>query len=61
MIFRENRLLSDEQQTILMKYHTLFFRKLRKTSKKISSAAVLIGILWDKHGVHWIKSGHISE
>ena len=36
MIFHENRLLADDsheiQQTILMKYHTLFFRKLGKMS-----------------------------
>ena len=32
-------------QTILMNFHTLFFRKLGKTSKKLPSAAVLIGAL----------------
>ena len=32
-------------QTILMKYHTLFFPKLEKTSQKLSSAAVVIGAL----------------
>ena len=32
-------------QTILMKYHTLFFRKLLKMSQNLSSAAVVIGSL----------------
>ena len=32
-------------QTILMKYHTLFFRKLRNISQNLSSAAVVIGAL----------------
>ena len=33
-------------QTILMKYHTLFFfQKLEKMSQKLSSAAVVIGAL----------------
>ena len=32
-------------QTILMKYHTLFFFKLGKMSPNLSSAAVLIGAL----------------
>ena len=32
-------------QKILMKYHTLFFWKLGKMSKKLSSAAVVIGAL----------------
>ena len=32
-------------QTILMKYHTLFFRKLGKMSQNLSSAAVVIGAL----------------
>ena len=32
-------------QTILMKYHTLFFRKLGKLSQNLSSAAVVIGAL----------------
>ena len=35
MIFHENR-----QQTILMKYQTLFFRKLGKISQNLSSAAI---------------------
>ena len=30
-------------QTILMKYHTLFFRKLGKMLQNLSSAAVVIG------------------
>ena len=33
------------QQTILMRYHTLFFRKLGKMSQNLSSAAVVIGDL----------------
>ena len=37
MIFHENCLLAD----VLMKYHTLFFRK----HEKMSSAAVVIGAL----------------
>ena len=42
MIFNENRLLADEQ-TILMKYHTIFFsKKKRKLSQNVSSAAVVI-------------------
>ena len=32
-------------QTILMKYHTFFFQKLRKMSQNLSSAAVVIGAL----------------
>ena len=32
-------------QTILMKYHTLFFFKLGKMSQDVSSAAVVIGAL----------------
>ena len=32
-------------QTILMKYHTLFFQKLGKISQNLSSAAVVIGSL----------------
>ena len=32
-------------QTILMKYHTFFFRKLGKMSENLSSAAVVIGAL----------------
>ena len=32
-------------QTILMKYHTLFFRKLGEMSENLSSAAVVIGAL----------------
>ena len=31
--------------TILMKYHSLFFRKLGKMSQNLSSAAVVIGAL----------------
>ena len=33
------------QQTILMKYHTLFFRKFGKMSQNLLSAAVVIGAL----------------
>ena len=32
-------------QRILMKYHTLFFRKLGKMSQNLSSAAVVIAII----------------
>ena len=32
-------------QTILLKYHTLFFSKIRKDVAKVSSAAVVIGAL----------------
>ena len=32
-------------QTILMKYHTLFFRKLGKMLQNLSSVAVVIGAL----------------
>ena len=32
-------------QTILMKYHTLFFQKLGKILQNLSSAAVVIGTL----------------
>ena len=32
-------------QTILMKYHTLFFRKLGKMLQNLSSSAVVIGAL----------------
>ena len=32
-------------QTILVKYHTLFFRRLGKMSQNLSSAAVVIGFL----------------
>ena len=39
MTFHENR------QTILMKYYTLFFRKLGKKSQNLSSAVVVIGAL----------------
>ena len=35
-------------QTILMKYHTLFFLKFGKMLKNLSSAAVVIGALRDK-------------
>ena len=37
-------------QTILMKYHTLFFfKKYRKMSQNLSSAAVVIGTLRVKY------------
>ena len=32
-------------QTILMKYHTLLFSKIRKDAQNLSSAAVVIGAL----------------
>ena len=32
-------------QTILLKYHTLFFQKLEKMSQNLSSAAIVIGAL----------------
>ena len=32
-------------QTILMKYHTLFFSKMGNMSQNLSSAAVVIGAL----------------
>ena len=32
-------------QTILMKYHTLFFSKTKTMSQNLSSAAVVIGTL----------------
>ena len=32
-------------QTILMKYHTKFFSKIKKMMKNLSSAAVVIGTL----------------
>ena len=37
-------------QTILMKYHTLFFSKIGKMSQNLSSAAVVIGPLRVKTG-----------
>ena len=37
---------------ILMKYHTLFFSKIRKMSKKLSSAAMVIGALRVKEGFY---------
>ena len=33
-----------------MKYHTLFFRKLRKLSQNLPSAAVVIGALRANNG-----------
>ena len=44
MVFHENRLLRI-QQTILMKYHTSFCRKLGKMLQNFSSAAVVIDAL----------------
>ena len=43
MIFHENCLQADN--SILMKYHSSFFQKLRKMSQNVSSAAVVIGAL----------------
>ena len=42
MIFHENRLLADDSHEIS---YLIFFRKLRKMSKNVSSAAVVIGVL----------------
>ena len=42
MIFHENRLLADDSHE---KSYLIFFRKLRKMSKNLSSAAVVIGAL----------------
>ena len=40
MIFHENRLLAED----LMKYHSIFFLKIRKKMwQNLSSAAVVIG------------------
>ena len=41
MVFHENRLLADDSHEISY----LFFRKLRKMSHKLLSAAVLIGAI----------------
>ena len=43
MIFHENRLLADDSYE--MSYIPYFFRKLRKMSQNLSSAAVVIGVL----------------
>ena len=43
-------------QTILLKYHTFFFRKLGKTQQNLSSAAVLIGALRVKFQTLWASS-----
>ena len=42
MIFHENRLLADDSHEIS---YLIFFRKLGKISKQLSSAAVVIGAL----------------
>ena len=42
-------------QTILMKYHALFFRKLGKMSQNLSSAAVVIGALRVNHNAKVMK------
>ena len=42
MIFHENRLLADDSHEIS---YLMFFEKLRKMSKNLSSAAVVIGTL----------------
>ena len=42
MIFHKNRLLTDNSYKIS---YLIFFRKLRKTSQDLSSAAVVIGAL----------------
>ena len=45
MIFHENRLLADDSHVIS---YLIFFRKLGKMSRILSSAAVVIGALWVK-------------
>ena len=42
MIFHENRLLADNSHEIL---YLIFFKKIRKMSLKLLSAAVMIGAL----------------
>ena len=42
MVFHENRLPADDSHEIS---YLIFFRKLRKMSQKLSSAAVVIGAL----------------
>ena len=44
-------------QTILKKYHTLFFRKLGKMSQNLSSAAVVIGALRAKARIPQHQTG----
>ena len=41
---------------ILMKYHTLFFQKLRKMLQNLSSAAVVIGALRVKVRIYIYRS-----
>ena len=43
MIFHENRLKADDSHELS---YPIFFRKLGKISKKLSSAGVVIGALW---------------
>ena len=43
MIFHENCLLADNSYEIS---YFIFFRKLKKMSQNLSSAAVVIGALW---------------
>ena len=43
-------------QMILMKNHTLFFRKLGKMSQNVSFAAVMIGALRVKKFFGWVLS-----
>ena len=45
-------------QTILMKYHALFFRKSRKMLQNLSSAAVVIGALRVKPKNRFNKQWH---
>ena len=57
MTFHENRLLADDSHKIS---YLIFFRKLRKTSQNLLSAAVVIGALTVKYAlllytqIHWI-------
>ena len=49
MIFHENRLLADDSHE---KSYLIFFRKLGKMSRNLSSAAVVIGELRVKPWFH---------
>ena len=56
-------------QTILMKFHTIFFFKLGKMSQNLSSVAVVIGalrdnsskIIWRKSKQFFITLGLVTE
>ena len=43
-------------QTILMKYHILFFQKLGKMSQNLTSAAVVTGALRIKRACRYVSS-----